>query len=94
LMTIPLSAFLEYSLPKMPFMNRSGIVFWTCIFACIGVSLVTRPKPEAELEGLIWNRASLQMPPQLRATMRGLRSPVLWWAIVTAMVLYFFVKFP
>jgi solute:Na+ symporter, SSS family len=94
LMTIPLSGLLEYCLPDMPFMNRSGIVFWTCIAACIAVSLVTRPKPESELEGLIWNRASLQMPPELRATMRGLRRPGLWWAIVTAMVLYFFVRYP
>jgi solute:Na+ symporter, SSS family len=94
LMTIPLSALLEYCLPNMPFMNRSGIVFWTCMIVCTLVSLVTEPKPEAELEGLIWNKESLQMPPELRTTMRGLRSPFFWWAIVTAMVLYFFIMYP
>jgi len=76
-----------------PFMNRSGIVFWTCMAACVAVSLLTRPKPEAELEGLIWNRESLRMPPQLRATMSGLRRPGLWWALVTAAVLYFYVRY-
>ena len=28
----------------MPFMNRTGIVFWTCIAACIAVSLMTQPE--------------------------------------------------
>jgi solute:Na+ symporter, SSS family len=94
LMTIPLSLALELCLPDMPFMNRSGIVFWTCIAACIVVSLLTRPKSESELQGLIWNKESLRMPPELRASMRGLRRPALWWAIVTAMVLYFYIVYP
>ena len=64
------------------------------IAACIAVSLVTTPKPESELEGLIWNKESLHMPPQLRATMRGLRRPGLWWAVVTVMVLYFYFRYP
>jgi len=94
LLTIPMSAVLQYFYPEIPFMNRTGIVFWTCMDLCVAVSLLTRPKPESELVGLIWNRESLHMPPQLRATMRGLRSPVLWWAVVTAMVLYFYVMYP
>jgi solute:Na+ symporter, SSS family len=77
-----------------PFMNRTGVVFWICIAACIGVSLMTKPKAESELVGLIWNKESLHMPPQLRATMRGLRRPAIWWAIVTAMVLYFYLRYP
>lgn len=94
LMTIPLSAAMQYCFPNFPFMNRSGVVFWACMAACIVVSLATRPKPETELEGLIWNRESLKMPPQLRATMRGLRRPGLWWAVVTVMVLYFYFTYP
>jgi solute:Na+ symporter, SSS family len=93
-LTIPLSAALQWWFPAMPFMNRAGIVFWSCIFACIGVSLLTRPKPEAELQGLIWNRASLRLPPELRVAMRGLRRPALWWAVVTALVLYFYFRYP
>ena len=42
-------------LPKMPFLNRTGIVFWVCMAVGVVVSLVTKPKPEAELTGLIWN---------------------------------------
>jgi SSS family solute:Na+ symporter len=94
IMTIPLSAALQYAFPRLPPMNRSGIVFWSCILTCIAVSLVTKPKPEAELAGMIWNKESLKMPPDLRRTMRGWRRPVLWWAIVTAMVLYFYLRYP
>ncbi|MEI8373909.1 MAG: sodium/solute symporter [Planctomycetota bacterium] len=94
LMTIPLSAAMQYRFPDLPFMNRSGIVFWTCMATCIAVSLVTKPKPMSELEGLIWNKESLEMPPQLRAAMRGLRRPGLWWAVVTLMVLYFYFRYP
>ena len=58
------------------------------------VSLLTEPKPEAELTGLIWNCDSLQLPAEQRGLYRGLRRPFLWWVIVTAAVLYFYVRFP
>jgi solute:Na+ symporter, SSS family len=94
LLTIPMSAALQYYCGDMPFMNRTGIVFWWCMGLGIVVSFLTKPKPEAELAGLIWNLESLCMPTELRAKMRGLRRPGLWWAIVTAMVLYFFFRYP
>jgi SSS family solute:Na+ symporter len=94
ILTIPLSLVFEWWYPKMPFFNRTGIVFWTCMAACAAVSLVTRPKPEAELAGLIWNKESLQLPEVERAKYRGLRNPLFWWAIVTAAVLAFYVRFP
>jgi SSS family solute:Na+ symporter len=94
LLTIPLSALLEVWLPTLPFMNRTGIVFWSCMILCLGVSLMTKPKPAAELQGLIWNKESLSLPPELKATMTGLRNPTLWWAIVTAAVLFFYLRYP
>ncbi|MDB6121272.1 MAG: sodium solute transporter superfamily [Pedosphaera sp.] len=92
-MTIPLSLAMEYFFPKMPFFNRTGIVFWSCLGACALVSLVTKPKPEAELEGLIWNKESLLLPAEQRNQQRGLRSPFLWWAIITAIVMYFYIRY-
>ncbi len=77
-----------------PQFNRAGIVFWTCMAVCAIVSLLTRPKPDAELVGLIWNRESLALPAHERSLYRGLRSPLLWWAVVTALVLFFYVRFP
>jgi len=95
LLTIPLALLLQFVLaPKMPHFNRPGIVFWTCMVVCVVVSLLTKPKPEAELVGLIWNRDSLRLPADQRGLYRGLRRPFFWWAIVTAMVLYFYVRFP
>ncbi len=92
-LTIPLSLAMQFMYPSMPFFNRTGIVFWICIILCVLVSLVTKPKLEAELEGLIWNKESLQLPPGEREQHRGLRSPFLWWTIVTAMVLYFYIRY-
>lgn len=94
ILTIPLSVVLEWSFPTMPFFNRTGIVFWICMAACAAVSLVTKPKPDAELEGLIWTRESLLLPEEQRSQNRGLRSPFFWWSIVTALVLFFYLRFP
>jgi len=94
ILTIPLTLGFEWAFPKMPFFNRTGIVFWLCMAICAAVSLVTKPKLEAELTGLIWNKESLRLPPDQRNLYRGLRSPLFWWAIVTALVLFFYVRFP
>jgi Na+/pantothenate symporter len=101
--TIPLSVLIEHtaglrphavSVYITPFANRTGIVFWACILTGIAVSLATKPKSKEELKGLIWNRESLRLPADQRALSRGLRSPFLWWAIITAIALFFFVRFP
>lgn len=93
LLTIPLSILIEFLFPQMPFFNRTGIVFWTCMALCVLVSLVTKPKPEAELAGLIWNKESLSLLPEERAQQKGWRNPFIWWAIITAMVLFFYIRF-
>ncbi len=94
ILTIPLSVALESWLPGMPFMNRTGIVFWICIGVCMGVSLVTKAKPESELTGLIWTKESLAWRTPDGAKGQGMRQTVFWWALVTALVLFFFVRFP
>jgi len=93
ILTIPLSLIIEWLFPHMPFMNRTGIVFWSCMLLCVTVSLLTKPKPATELEGLIWNKESLSLLPEERAQQRGLRNPVIWWAIVTIVVLYFYIRY-
>ncbi|TZF84019.1 sodium/solute symporter [Pedobacter sp. BS3] len=93
LLTIPLSLFIEFLFPQMPFFNRTGIVFWLCMAVCTLLSLVTKPKPEAELKGLIWNRASLSLLPAEKAQQRGLRDPFIWWAILTVILLFFYIKY-
>ncbi|MGV3540669.1 MAG: SLC5 family protein [Rufibacter sp.] len=93
LLTIPLSFFLQFVFPEIPFYNRTGIVFWTCMATCAVVSLYTKPKPAEELVGMIWTRSSLSLPPELREKSRGFRSPVIYWAIVTGAVLFFYIKY-
>lgn len=93
LLTVPLSLALEFVFPEMSFFNRTGIVFWSCMVICALVSLVTKPKTAAELTGLIWNRSSLSLRPEERAQQRGLRNPFIWWALITIVVLFFYIKF-
>jgi SSS family solute:Na+ symporter len=76
-----------------PFMNRTGVAFWICMLACAGVSLLTRPRSEDQLKGLIWNMASLQLPPEARHQARGLRNPLLWWLIIFGVTVFLYVRF-
>ncbi|HZZ42856.1 MAG TPA: sodium/solute symporter [Tepidisphaeraceae bacterium] len=92
-LTIPLSLALEWKFPRLAFQNRTGIVFWTCMVTCAAVSLCGKPRSDVELEGLIWTRDSLRMPMAEREKYRGLRRPVIWWGIITAVVLYFYIRF-
>ncbi len=93
ILTIPLSLALEFLFPSMPFFNRTGIVFWICMIVCALVSLATKPKPASELTGLIWTRRHLRLPSDQAALYKGVRNPVIWWAIVTAVVLFFYVRY-
>lgn len=93
ILTIPLSIAMELVFPAMPFFNRTGIVFWACMIVCVLLSLATKPKPAAELEGLIWNKASLSLPEDQQKYQRGIRNPAFWWAIITAVVLFFYIRF-
>lgn len=92
-LTIPLSIAMELWFPNMPFFNRTGIVFWVCMGVCVLVSLFTNPKSAGELEGLIWTRDSLKLPVGERDLYKGLRNPLLWWGIITAIVLFFYIRY-
>jgi SSS family solute:Na+ symporter len=93
ILTIPLSLIFQWRFPHMPFQNRTGIVFWICMLTCAAVSLMTKAKPAQELEGLIWTKESLKLPPEDQHKMRGLRNPFIWWALITAAVLFFYIRF-
>lgn len=93
ILTIPMSIAMEIWFPGMPFFNRTGIVFWTCMLVCVAISLFTKPKTEAELEGLIWTKESLSLPPSERALQSGVRHPVIWWGLITAIILFFYIRY-
>lgn len=91
-LTIPLSAALDVWWP-MPFANRTGLVFWACIGLGILVSLVTKPKPDSELTGLIWNWSGLVDRAGRKAHPSPLWNPALWWVVVTAVVLAMYLRY-
>jgi SSS family solute:Na+ symporter len=94
ILTIPLSLALQWTFGKqLPFQNRTGIVFWSCISVCMLVSLMTKPPPPEKLAGLIWTRESLRLPPEEREKNRGLRRPFFWWAIINAVVVYLYIRY-
>jgi SSS family solute:Na+ symporter len=76
-----------------PFLNRTGVAFWTCMLVCVIVSLLTKPAPEEKLKGLIWNAQSLRLPAEMRGRARGLRSPLFWWLIIFAITVFLYIRF-
>jgi len=76
-----------------PFFNRTGVAFWLCMIVCVVVSLLTKPRPEEELKGLIWNRASLRLPIEMRDRARGLRNPLFWWLIIFGFTVFLYIRF-
>ena len=102
LATIPLTVFFQLLPPHLPesvgpylqpFMNRTGIVFWLCMLIGATVSWATKPKPESELAGLVWNRESLRLPQELRERTRGLRNPAYWYLVILSLTIAMFVIF-
>lgn len=93
ILTIPLALTLELVFPHIAYMNRAGIVFWTCIATCTVVSLLTPAQNEAALKGLIWTRDSMKLVPEERYQQKGLRNPLIWWLLIVGVVLYFYVRF-
>jgi SSS family solute:Na+ symporter len=98
----PFTAFVEYVLFKhvaflRPFdnwLNRTFVVWLTCMAAMVIVSLLTRaPSPE-QLAGIIWSPKMAALPASERQRNRGWRSLFLWWSIfaglVVALYLYLF----
>jgi SSS family solute:Na+ symporter len=93
ILTIPLSIALNLIYPDMPFFNRTGIVFWSCMLLCWIVSLFTKPADDKALEGLIWNKSILRVPESERKFNRGFRNTFFWWLLITVLVLYFYIRF-
>ncbi|HEY2842265.1 MAG TPA: sodium/solute symporter, partial [Bryobacteraceae bacterium] len=93
IMTIPLSLTLKKWIPRLAFQNRAGIVFWTCMATCALVSLCTQAPRDESLRGLIWTPDSLRLPADQRQKYRGVRNPFVWWALITGVVLFFYIRF-
>ncbi|WP_256012138.1 SLC5 family protein [Desertivirga xinjiangensis] len=93
ILTIPLSLLMEFAFPDMPFFNRTGIVFWTCMLVCAGVSLFYKPTPDSQLDGLVVSYGKNDGVLSYNETYKGLKNPTLWWSIITIAVLYFYIRY-
>lgn len=61
ILSVALSAFIEYQFPSFPFLNRMGVVFWLCSLAHISVSLIQsggKDNPKAFIAKREWFEVS------------------------------------
>jgi SSS family solute:Na+ symporter len=98
----PFTALVEYGLFKhvavlRPFdnwLNRTFVVWLTCMAAMVIVSLFTRAPAPEKLAGIIWSPQLAALPAAEKLKYGGARSLFLWWAIfaglVVALYLYLF----
>jgi hypothetical protein len=76
------------------FLNRTFVVWITCIVVMVVISWFTRAPSAAQLEGIIWSPKLAALPEEERRRHGGLRSLFLWWAVfvglMAALYAYFF----
>lgn len=95
---LPYTAFVQYVLfphiawlrPYDNFLNRTFLVWISCIALMIVVSFCTRPQPATIVDAIVWNRSYLKLPASEASRNTRLRDPrVLWGLLVTcALALY------
>jgi solute:Na+ symporter, SSS family len=94
LFAFPFTAFVEYYLFKhtawlMPFdnwLNRTFLVWVTCMVVLVVVSWMTaRPDP-ARIKGIIWSWRAARLPESERERNRGLRNLLLWWCLFVGLM--------
>ncbi len=88
-LTVVLSLALDWIFPNLAFANRTGIVFWACMVIGYLVSLAGKLKSEEELKGLIWTLQGTRAEKHRRSWKDVATSPVVWWTIVTIVVILF-----
>lgn len=94
----PYTAFVQYILfphvswlrPYNNYLNRTFLVWISCLVLMFLVSLCTRPSPKEVVDSVVWNKSYLRLPAAEQMLNRGLRSPMLWWAllVIAALALY------
>ena len=71
----------------MNFLNRTFLVWITCLILMIVVSLFTVPPPSEVVDKIVWSKSFLRLPLSERARNSGLRSPLLWWSALVCLAL-------
>ena len=75
----------------MPFdnwLNRTFVVWATCLVLMIVLSYLTKPPAREQIDGIVWSWKYAQLPKEEREKYRGLRSLVLWWGLLVGATLF------
>jgi SSS family solute:Na+ symporter len=73
----------------MPFdnwLNRTFLVWITCMVLIVVISLMTKAPDPDRIGGIIWSPAQAKLPESERERNRGLRNLFLWWAVFIGMM--------
>lgn len=62
-------------------LNRTFLVWATCMVATVLLSLVTTPPDPERIRGMIWSWRYAALPESERERNRGLRNLLLWWSL-------------
>jgi solute:Na+ symporter, SSS family len=67
-------------------LNRTFVVWITCMVLMVLVSLLTRaPSPE-QIAGMVWSPKMAALPGEERRQHKGLRSLFFWWALFAGLI--------
>lgn len=74
-------------------LNRTFVVWATCMALTVIISLLTRPPDPVRIRGMIWSWNYARLPEAERTLNRGVRNLFLWWCLFvgTMAVLYAYV---
>ena len=72
--------------PYDNWLNRTFIVWATCMLLVFVVSHLTAPPDPQKIRGMIWSWDSARLPESERHLNRGVRNLFLWWAMFVGVV--------
>jgi SSS family solute:Na+ symporter len=71
----------SWLIPFDNWLNRTFVVWATCLILIVAISWVTRPPDPEKIKGMIWSWKVAALPESERERNRGIRNLFLWWAI-------------
>lgn len=67
-------------------LNRTFLVWVSCIVVMVVASLVTTPSDPESIKNIIWSRRNARLPESERERNRGVRSLFLWWVVFISLM--------
>ncbi len=77
----------RFLIPFNNWLNRTFVVWVTCVIGVVVVSLFTKAPDPEKVKGMIWSPSYARLPAAERQHYRGLRNLALWWALFVGMIL-------